>query len=70
MTGFNVHRGVPRTLGNDLGPWGVWRFLGVRLGDVLGGWDGPLAGFRGQVGTQMGQDEAKLAPRSDKLGPK
>ena len=40
------------------------------LGDVLGGWDGPLAGFRGQVATPMGQDEAKLAPRSDKLGPK
>ena len=40
------------------------------LGSVLGGWDGPLAGFRGQVGTPMGQDEAKLAPRSDKLGPK
>ena len=29
------------------------------LGDVLGGWDGPLAGFRGQVGTPMGQDAEK-----------
>ena len=38
------------------------------LRDVLGGWDGPLAEFCGQVGTSMGQDEAKLAPRSDKLG--
>ena len=33
------------------------------LGGVLGGWEGPLVGFRGQVGTPMGQDDAKLAPR-------
>ena len=40
------------------------------LGDVLGAWEGPLAGFRGQVGNPIGQEEAKLAPKSDKLGPR
>ena len=35
--------------------------LKMGLGDVLGGWDGPLARFRGQIGTKIGQVGPKIA---------
>ena len=33
------------------------------LGGVPGGWEGPLAGFCGQVGTPICQDDAKLTSK-------